>query len=182
MQSGIYTIVANNMYIYIGQSTDISKRIKRHKYYLCHCKHFNPILNNIAKKYGLDVFRFDTIEYCKPDILDAQEQYWINYFRKENKYQVTNIGDGGNVARGWHQNNEVKNRISKHNRYYYSVDSNRHYISNTIRELWKCSTYRAKHLDARNISGEKGSKPKGGSKPKTISDLDAQRMLAYLKR
>ena len=56
---GIYQIknIINNK-SYIGQSTDINKRIAKHKASLRHNKHNNSHLQNAYNKYGEDKFVF----------------------------------------------------------------------------------------------------------------------------
>jgi group I intron endonuclease len=60
---GIYIIrnkVTNK--VYIGQSIDIKKRFREHKSYLKNSNHWNPNLQNICNKYGLDILEFKILE------------------------------------------------------------------------------------------------------------------------
>lgn len=76
---GIYCIknTANNK-IYIGSSTHIYYRLRRHKSDLLRSVHANPILQNAYNKYGADSFIVSIIEECGEDIVLEREQYYIN--------------------------------------------------------------------------------------------------------
>ena len=60
MKSGIYKIenIINKKY-YIGQSEDLEKRIKEHKYLMSKLKENNKKLNNDIAKYGIDFITND---------------------------------------------------------------------------------------------------------------------------
>ena len=95
MNTGIY-LLRNEIdgKIYIGQSTNLSKRKRQHKNLLNNNKHFNEHLQKAYNKYG-NVFKFEIIEYCSIDELDNREMYWINKFNTTNKKYGYNILNGG---------------------------------------------------------------------------------------
>lgn len=72
---GIYKITKkDNGKSYIGQSNNIERRIKEHKY-----KTDIPIEIAI-QKYGIDAFTYEILEECSLEELDEKEKYWIAYY------------------------------------------------------------------------------------------------------
>ena len=74
--SGIYKItnLINNK-VYIGQSIQLKVRWQQH---LTSKKKY--ILYKAFKKYGIENFSFEIIEYCPPEKLNEREKYWISYY------------------------------------------------------------------------------------------------------
>ncbi len=91
---GIYKITKkSNGKSYIGQSNNIERRFREHKY-----KTDLPI--DIAiQKYGADAFCFEVLEECDASKLDEREQYWIQYY---NTYKGVgyNCNPGGGNSQG----------------------------------------------------------------------------------
>jgi group I intron endonuclease len=107
---GIYSITSPTGRIYIGQSTDIEKRL----YYYQTCwKHIKPQrkLYSSFKKYGVESHIFKVVEECDLDILDEREIFYIGLF--ESTVNGLNIKLGGV---GGKQTQETKNRIGKSNK------------------------------------------------------------------
>ena len=78
-KSGIYCIKnITNDKCYIGSSTHIYYRLRRHKSDLLRNVHANPILQNAYNKYGADSFVVSIIEECSEDIVLQREQYYID--------------------------------------------------------------------------------------------------------
>jgi group I intron endonuclease len=78
-KSGIYCIKnTTNNKCYIGSSTHIYYRLRRHKSDLLRKAHANPILQNAYNKYGADSFVVSIIEECDPTIVLVREQYYID--------------------------------------------------------------------------------------------------------
>lgn len=90
MNIGIYKItnIINNK-IYIGSSVNIKRRKKYHLAELKNNKHGNIHLQRAFNKYGENVFKFDTIEYCTKDNLRKKEQCYINKLNPE--YNILKI-------------------------------------------------------------------------------------------
>ena len=94
---GIYKItnkITNQSYI--GQSTNIKKRITNHYSVYNnpndHCYGY-PLYQDM-RKYGIDNFKFEVIEECPKELLNDREIYWIaelNTF--DNGYNQTEGGD-----------------------------------------------------------------------------------------
>lgn len=75
---GIYKITSPSGKVYIGQSIDIEKRIKKYK---CIYNSRGQIaLNNSLKKYGYEIHKFEVIEECDITILNERERYWQDYY------------------------------------------------------------------------------------------------------
>jgi group I intron endonuclease len=87
-KSGIYCIrnITNNK-VYIGSSTNIYYRLKRHISDLNRGVHCNPLLQNVYNKYGTDSFDVSIIEECDKDQVLIREQYYINTLSPE--YNLT---------------------------------------------------------------------------------------------
>ena len=81
--TGIYKITnQKNGKVYIGQSIDIERRIRIHKYAgFDSARHeYNYPLYRSIRKYGIENFIFEIIEQCKKDELGKKEQYWIDFY------------------------------------------------------------------------------------------------------
>ena len=97
-QCGIYEIFNMvNGKSYIGQSTNITQRLSRHKSELRHNKHQNLHLQNAWNKHGEHSFLFNILEYCNIDELDDIERYYINIWNLTNSQYGYNVESGGNL-------------------------------------------------------------------------------------
>jgi hypothetical protein len=78
---GIYCIknIVNDK-CYIGSSTHIYYRLRRHKSDLLRKVHANPILQNAYNKYGADSFVVSIVEECAEDVVLVREQHYIDIF------------------------------------------------------------------------------------------------------
>ncbi|RZF31320.1 DUF4102 domain-containing protein [Paraburkholderia sp. UYCP14C] len=76
---GIYRITSPNDRIYIGQSVNMSQRLRGHKNKMEQGRHQNAILNHSAAKYGTSGFKFEPI-FCvfDEDDLDGFEQQFMD--------------------------------------------------------------------------------------------------------
>lgn len=92
--SGIYKITnLLNLKSYIGQAINLSERIKTHVKAGLGIDTPNSILYKSMKKYGVENFTFEIIEYCSPTDLNDRERTWINYFNtQEWGYNMTSGG------------------------------------------------------------------------------------------
>lgn len=68
--------------IYVGQSIDIYRRWQQHKEtaYKKQSKSYGYPLYRQIRYYGLENFEFTILEECAQYVLDAREEYWINYY------------------------------------------------------------------------------------------------------
>lgn len=93
--TGIYKITNNiNGNSYIGQSVNIEKRWRSHRY----CSSLNNESSNYPlyraiRKYSLENFSFEVLEECLVSQLDEREVYWIAYYNTF--FNGYNQGPGG---------------------------------------------------------------------------------------
>lgn len=109
INSGIYCIenIINNKK-YIGQSKNINERYKKHIYELNNNRHFNDYLQKAWNKYGEESFKMYVIEYCKIDILDEKESYYISYYNTLDQQYGYNLTSGGQLNKGFYTEETCK--------------------------------------------------------------------------
>lgn len=96
MKSGIYAIInTSNKKIYVGQSKNINSRINRHKSELKHGKHKNIYLQRECNKYGFECLKFEILEICNLEELNAKERFYIEKFDSANYEKGLNLTNGG---------------------------------------------------------------------------------------
>lgn len=105
MSIGIYKIENKQSHkCYIGQSTNIEKRWEEHKRaalsYNC-----NTYIHRAIRKYGIDNFNFEIIEYCKKSELNQKEIDWIK--------KLDTFNNGYNCTTGGYYC-EIKNKGENH--------------------------------------------------------------------
>lgn len=87
---GIYKITNKvNGKAYIGQSINIERRFREHKYI---SSETNQSLVRAYKKYGRENFEFEVLEECTLDNLNEREIFYINTLKPQ--YNRTSGGDG----------------------------------------------------------------------------------------
>ena len=104
---GIYSITnIINYKKYIGQSIDIKRRFRDHRWALRHNKHENDHLQKSFNKYGIDCFVFEIVCECTKEELDDLERYYIEY------YDTTNSDKGYNYETGGFVNKKASDRLT----------------------------------------------------------------------
>ena len=102
---GIYRIrICEDRWVYIGQSTDINKRIAAHWKDLGFGNHSNKALTEKWNQFGASSFSAEVVEYAPKGLSDleqqrwlgAREEYWISKARKASN--CVNVQDGEIVA------------------------------------------------------------------------------------
>ena len=96
MAVGIYKItnIINNK-CYIGQSRNIHNRWHDHKTVNSKDKEYEYPLYRAFRKYGLNNFTFEIIEFVDDvSLLNEREIYWIKYY--DSYYNGYNLTSGGN--------------------------------------------------------------------------------------
>lgn len=84
--SGIYQILhVESGKRYIGQSSNVRRRLLRHKSRLAINKHVNKSLQNAWNKYSSDAFSFEPIIYCSLGDLNEYEEFYIDKYSSNKK-------------------------------------------------------------------------------------------------
>lgn len=111
MTVGIYQITNTaNGKKYIGQSIDVERRLKQHKWELNNNSHSNYHLQGSWNKYGSDSFTFDIIKECSESLLDYYEKEYIFTWNLTNDVNGYNLQDGGGHFK---HSIETKQKISE---------------------------------------------------------------------
>lgn len=112
--SGVYKIFCfKNGKIYIGQSVDVEKRFKDHKYNLRKNKHTNPILQHAWNFYEEKDFEFSIVEECEKNkqFLNEREQYWMDHYKVcEEGFNIKPKADASEISE------ETKRKIGAFNK------------------------------------------------------------------
>lgn len=99
--SKIYKITNPSGNIYIGQTKDLTKRLKYYQSQSCKCQ---VKLCNSIKKYGWDKHIIEILETVPNDKVCEREIYWIEKFKTNYKrypeYNGLNLTDGGQNNKG----------------------------------------------------------------------------------
>lgn len=116
--SGIYKIENKiNGKIYIGQSVDVFRRLKKHLWDIN--KDNNTYLARALNRYGIENFTYEIIEICSPEELDEKE---INYIKQYHSYVNDpdgggyNLNTGGGSNRGWSPTKETREKFAEMNK------------------------------------------------------------------
>lgn len=74
---GIYKITSPTGKVYIGQTINLSRRIKHYK--RLDCKHQTKLYNSLVK-YGVSEHEIILIEACHSEDLNKRERYWQDFY------------------------------------------------------------------------------------------------------
>lgn len=79
--SGIYkiTLIEDNR-CYIGSAVNIEDRWYNHKKAVSSCKK-GQVITRALRKYGIDSFKWEILEYCNIDNLISREQFYLDKIR-----------------------------------------------------------------------------------------------------
>lgn len=88
IKSGIYIIISPTAKVYIGQSTNIKRRLKS---YLVRLGIGQTRLHNSLKKYGVENHFFDIVELCEVEKLNERERYWQDEYNVLGEYGLNCI-------------------------------------------------------------------------------------------
>lgn len=131
---GIYKITNPKGKIYIGQSVDIERRHKEHKYLNSHKKQTK--LYNSFIKYGIENHNFDVLEECTSEQLNELELYWIYYYNSVINGLNIRIGSANGYL-----SEETRNKISealKGRKNTWTIkEETREKISQSLKEYYK---------------------------------------------
>ncbi len=114
MTCGIYKIENKiNGKVYIGQSVNIKKRWKEHKY-LSNNISLTQVLYKAIRKYGLENFEFDIICECNKNDLNDLEIKYIKEFNSYIKWENNNgynMTAGGEGIKGYKLSKKMKEHL-----------------------------------------------------------------------
>jgi group I intron endonuclease len=103
--------------MYIGQSTDLSKRFRKY-FTISYIKSRKElIISRALIKYGYANFSVSILEYCDRCDLTAREQHYLDKFNPQ--YNILNIAGS---SLGFKQSEETKLKISKALKGIYTGD------------------------------------------------------------
>lgn len=105
----IYKITSPSGRIYIGQTIDFGKRMK--KYRLYHLSNGQPKLYNSLKKYGWENHTVEILHQCSKSDLNNLEKMYIDKYNTFNSEMGLNLRGGGDY--GGKLSIESRNKISK---------------------------------------------------------------------
>lgn len=114
--TGIYAIRNKiNNKVYIGQSTDIERRLKEHLRY-CRSRDVhrgNRHLVNSFIKYGEENFEAKILSICPKNELNARETLFIIFYASHDQAYGYNYTFGGDSSSGFKLSTQEKELISK---------------------------------------------------------------------
>ena len=109
-KSGVYRFWCNE-HSYIGSAKDFKHRLNMHINTMKRGTHHNHTVQNVFNKYGLDLFTFEILEYCKIEDLLVRETYYIQILKPD----MNHVLDAVRIERD--QETIEKTRISQ-KKYY----------------------------------------------------------------
>ena len=110
-KSGIYIITNTfNNKVYIGQSTNINKRLSEHARKLASGRHENSCLQHAYNKYGKVAITIKPLLYCSINDLDLYEIRLISSYKSTDRDYGYNFESGGSVNKVLSE--ETKKKIS----------------------------------------------------------------------
>ena len=117
---------------YVGSSTDIEDRWRRHKTALRGGKHYNPHLQHAWDKYGAEAFEWGIIEEAQDEgNLLKREQHWLDRFLEspETCYNIATVTEKPPSWMGRTLTEEHKRKISETHLGRVHSEEARHKIS-----------------------------------------------------
>lgn len=121
MDTGIYKLVClPTGKVYVGQSQSLRLRKKSHFAGLRKGKATNRYLENAFRKYpSEDQWHFEILETCTPDLFALREDYWIRFYKSNNRRYGFNIREAAISNRGIVRSKTARKKHSKSIREYF---------------------------------------------------------------
>lgn len=152
MTQGIIYMFTNkiNGKMYVGQTTNETKRIRRHLYAANHpdsTRNEGQPFVHALRSYGIDNFEYTILEKVSASnpaelkgILDEKERYYIKLYDSISKgYNVTK---GGSGMLGYKLSDESKLLISKSNKGRKLTDEHKRIVGEASKRMWENPEYR----------------------------------------
>ena len=178
-KKGIYKITnIQNGKIYIGQTSNFSKRFNEHRLSLNKKIHHSKHLQRAWDKYGEENFKFEILEIVDDTlILDEREQYYLDIFESWNRNKGYNIardasapGRGSRHTKKWKL--EASKRTSGENNPMYGRERTSEWKrQHSIRMSGKNSPFYGKHH-----TDKAKKKIRNGNLGRVITDSTKQKM------
>ena len=156
---GIYIIKSPSGKIYIGQSVDIKRRIKRYKYFGAKEQ---PYLNNSLIKYGFSNHIVEVLEECDRIDLNKKEEYYIEKHNSFNSDIGMNLTSGG--CQNWKISEDTLIKMKDRPKIIHSEETKRK-ISESNKGKNKGKVSPRKGVELTNETKDKISKNHSRSKP-----------------
>lgn len=152
---GIYKITSPSGRVYIGQSTDVQRRISAYKR-MSNVKS-QPKLYNSFLKYGAKNHIYEIIELCEQDKLTERERYWQEYYNSVNKDTGLNCMYANDGNSGYVFSEEVRIKMSKSRKGKKFSEEHKQKISNALSGKKKSDNHVKKMSESRigKITGDK---------------------------
>ena len=109
----IYKITNPKGLVYIGQSTNYTKRISAYR--LGHCKGQIKLYNSIVK-YGWEKHKVEIVQLTNESELNKLEAYYVDLFQSFNRVYGLNLRDGGGSHGKMSDESKEKMRLWKRKR------------------------------------------------------------------
>ncbi|MFA7287344.1 MAG: NUMOD3 domain-containing DNA-binding protein [Melioribacteraceae bacterium] len=151
---GIYLIKNKiNNKLYVGQSTNVKRRWKRH---ITTVKNKNYPIYNSINKYGIENFDFSILEECEIVELDEREISWIQELKTmvPNGYNLTSGGGQGHF-RSEETKEKIREALSgENNPMYGKIFSEQHRERLSLSSKNKIVSEETKRKQSISLSGE----------------------------
>lgn len=96
LNSGVYSIRnLRNDKIYVGSTTDFTRRLKKHFQALRRGNHINAHLQAAYNLYGEKVFECEVLERCRPEDIFEVEQRYLDELDRDQCYNMAFQAGGG---------------------------------------------------------------------------------------
>lgn len=168
---GIYKIINPAGLIYIGQSIDLIRRIKRYNYY--DCKNNRRLYESMIQ-FGCNNHKIKIIKKCKSNELDKWEQFYIKKYNSLDEQYGFNLQSGGKV--NFIASNETKRKHSENTKGENNPNYGKKHSKSTKEKISKAHIGRKIPIEIRLKMGQ--------SKKGTHMDVDhhAARTIAQFDR
>lgn len=152
-KSGIYLILCtSNMKGYIGSSCNLHSRLNNHILTFINKTHKNKYLQRAWNKYGEKGFEFFIVEYCNRNDLQEREQFYINLYNTNYKFNGYNLSCVKRRNEGYRHTGNTRKKLSKASKEQWSDPVNRQKASEDKKEYFSDPLNRQKTSEATSIA------------------------------